>query len=211
MHLKHVTNILDPFSYRPLCHVAYYNPSTKQLASTDTFRLHVQSIDLWESPIYFDHTGSPVTSVRMYKTKRGEGASRKTPHFIDEPLPQFPDIVPFMSRANYHSQLVTFDIPAIKKLLKHPLIQQNYHSALHSDGSITIHLNDWLIERHDNIFTSIIDHNNFPTYIGINLQYLLEWIEHLYSTSILMEWKMSLTPVHFSDDTRHSLIMPLKI
>jgi len=202
----HTLSILDPFNIRPLARVAYYNPTTRQLISTDTFRLHITHIDLWASPIYFDKTGNETTTVRSYKNKRDGSARKKTPYFIDSLCPVFPDIEPFMDRTNYETSEVQFHIHKIKELIKHPLIA-NHNTILHNDGSITIALKDWLTERHENIFTAI---PNLPR-IGINLQYLFEGIQYLNPLDTVIEWKNPLAPIHFSDSKHHALIMPLKI
>lgn len=206
--MKHTLSILNPYNYRAFARVAYYNPTTRKLIATDTFRLHITSIDLWASHLYLDHTGNEVTTVREYRTVKGEFSSRKTKTYIDYACPKFPDINHFMNRVNYQSSTVSFDIQKIKALLKHPLINKDSTNAiLHHDGSITIELKDWLSERHPDIFTSLPDFTD----IGINLSYLLDGIQYLDQSNITIEWKTSLSPLHFSDATNHALIMPLKI
>ncbi len=200
--MKHTISILDPYNIRAIARVAYYNPTTKQLIATDTFRLHINSIELWESPLYFDSTGNEVTTIRTYTRKYWEPARKKTPRFYDSPPPNFPDITMFMDRTNHRNAPVVFNIPRIKSIMK-----DNNHAILHHDGSVTIRLQNNLTEHHASIFTPI---PSLPD-IWINLHFLLDGIIHLDPIYTIMEWRNELSSLHFSDATQHALIMPLKL
>lgn len=194
-------------SIRPTLAYIYYNPITKAIVSTDSFRLHEIQIDLWSDRILFDIKGNVFTpsNPKDYNFPDYESFFH-TP----EQAPLFPALI---------------DIKILESM--------DYHLKPYNHNSI-INFSTWHISnnkkyQYDNILTldikQVFNHIPWPLSpthdIGINVDYLYNSLRYLdkptkkANTPIKVQSKNELSPlvVHWLIDNAPSraLIMPLKI
>ena len=194
-------------SIRPTLSYIYYNPVTKAIASTDSFRLHEIKIDLWPDRILFDTKGNVFTPANPNDYK----------------FPDYQNFFPTEQQAPIFPALI--DIEILKSMGYH-LKPYQYHSIINFS---TWHISNNKKYQYDNILTLDIKQvfQKLPSPlsvthdIGININYLYNALRYLdkptkkADTPIKVQSKNELSPlvVHWLIDNApaRALIMPLKI
>lgn len=188
-------------SSRPVLQYIYYIPEHKELVSTDSFRLHRVSMDLWDSPLCFDTKGNQVSM---------EGK-------------KFPSYKSFFPESEKHDALIDIDVLKNMDYIMKPF---QYHSIINFDNG-TIRNNKSYV--YNNLVSfEIVYHfikpngKKYPEHdIWINVHYLYNAIRYFAKTSknwltlASIQSKDALAPqaLHGTIDGLQSsaLIMPLKI
>ena len=182
---------------RPTLAYVYYLPEVKKAVSTDSFRLHEVSIDLWDMPLYFN--------------KKGES-------FTPTPIGRFPNYEGFFpTDTRKYNVLVDCDK---LKLMDYLLKPFGYHATLNfKTRKMSVHGYNPSIEdfKCECFFTKAeidLEHD-----IGINAHYLHTSLRHYdkanQKTVVAVESKSPMSPfvTYWTIDSLpvRSLIMPIKI
>lgn len=183
---------------RPTLQFAYYFPENKRLVSTDAFRLHELSIDLWEEPWIIDKDGTLKPIPKGYS---------------------FPQYERFFSPKNQRHQVTLFkdNIHTTTKILKAigeygmrlEFATWDARESINSNHSITFRIPFYRPEL-----------ATFDCTMGICAEYLYDAIRFTKEKKsvpavieLIPENPLSPLVVHVSIDwvAARSLIMPLKI
>lgn len=196
---------------RPTLSYIYYNPTTKKAVSTDSFRLHEISIDLWENQLLFD------TKWNIYQPYE------KPLDYHGYNFPDYENFFPTEQQAPTFSALI--DIEILKSM--------DYHMKPYQYNSI-INFSTWHISnnkkyQYNNIIALDIKQafQKLPSQlstthdIGININYLYNALWYMdkptkrADTPVNVQSKSELSPIaiHWIIDNApaRALIMPLKI
>lgn len=182
---------------RPTLAYVYYLPETKKIVSTDSFRLHELSIDLWEERLYFNDKGES---------------------FTPSPLGRFPDYEGFFPK-DTRKYNVLVDSENLK-LMDYLLKPFGYHVTLNfKTRKMSVHGYNPAIEdfKCECFFTKAEIDIEYD--IGINVHYLYTALRHYdkanTKTVVAVESKAPMSPfvTYWTIDWLpvRSLIMPIKI
>lgn len=198
-------------SIRPTLAYIYYNPVTKSVASTDSFRLHEIKIDLWTDRLLFD------TKWNIYQP-------------YEKPLDyhgyNFPDYESFFPTEEQAPRFpVLIDIEILKSMDYH-LKYYNYNTIInfstwHISNNKKYFYNDIITFDIKQIFQKLPSPLSVTHDIGINVHYLYNALRYLdkptkrADTPVKIQSKNELAPliIHWLVDNApaRALIMPLKI
>lgn len=196
---------------RPTLSYIYYNPVTKSVASTDSFRLHEIKIDLWPDQLLFDTKGNVYQPYEKPLDYHGYN------------FPDYENFFPTEEQAPLFPALI--DIEVLKSMDYH-LKPYNYNSIINFS---TWHISNNKKYVYNNVITldikQVFQKLPAPTStthdIGININYLYNALRHYdkptkkADTPARVQSKNELAPlvIHWLIDNApaRSLVMPLKI